>query len=58
PPDDYLDKVIQSYTYLEEHIIVLENANAEEFDNVVKCNILKSMIGGKYAPVLANNGFV
>src|SRR3954468_3225296 len=57
-PDDYLDKVIQSWAYLEEHMTVLENANAGDFDNAVKCNILKSMMGGKYAPVLANNGLV
>ncbi|GBB85418.1 hypothetical protein RclHR1_11960006 [Rhizophagus clarus] len=50
PPDDYLDKVIQSWAYLEGHITVLENANAGDFDNAVKCNILKSMMGGKYAP--------
>ncbi|CAG8715516.1 12260_t:CDS:1, partial [Cetraspora pellucida] len=37
---------------------VLKNANAGDFDNAVKCNILKSMMGGKYAPVLANNGLV
>jgi hypothetical protein len=37
---------------------VLENANAGDFDNAVKCDILKSMMGGKYAPVPANNGLV
>ena len=58
PPDDYLDKVIQSWAYLEGHMTVLENANAGDFDNAVKCNILKSMMGGKYAPVPANNGLV
>ncbi|GES92003.1 hypothetical protein GLOIN_2v1778214 [Rhizophagus clarus] len=58
PPDDYLDKVIQSWAYLEGHMAVLETANAGDFDNVVKCNILKSMMGGKYAPVPVNNGLV
>ena len=57
-PDDYLDKVIQSWAYLEGHMIVLENANAGDFDNAVKCNILKSMMGEKYAPVPVNNGLV
>ncbi|GBB88673.1 hypothetical protein RclHR1_15220014 [Rhizophagus clarus] len=58
PPDDYLDKVIQSWAYLESHMTVLENANAGDFDNAIKCNILKSMMGGKYAPVPANNSLV
>ncbi|CAG8603756.1 13075_t:CDS:2 [Cetraspora pellucida] len=30
--------------YLEGHMTVLENANAGDFDNVVKCTILKTMI--------------
>ncbi|GBB94427.1 hypothetical protein RclHR1_23520002 [Rhizophagus clarus] len=58
PPDDYLDKVIQSWAYLEGHMTVLENTNAGDFDNAVKCNILKFMMGEKYAPVPANNGLV
>ncbi|CAG8721545.1 7182_t:CDS:2 [Cetraspora pellucida] len=58
PPDDYLNKVIQSWAYLEGHMTVLENANAGDFDNAVKCNILKSMMGEKYISVLANNNFV
>jgi len=58
PPDNYLDKVIQSRAYLEGHMTVLENANAGDFDDAVKCNILKSMMGGKYAPVPVNNGLV
>src|SRR4051794_31404256 len=37
---------------------VLETANAGDFDNAVKCDILKSKIGGKYASVLANNNLV
>ncbi|CAG8649973.1 9063_t:CDS:2 [Cetraspora pellucida] len=31
--------------YFEGHMMVFENANAEDFDNAVKCNILKSIIG-------------
>ncbi|CAG8736764.1 16536_t:CDS:1, partial [Dentiscutata heterogama] len=49
-PDDYLNKVIQSWAYLEGHMMVLENANTEDFNNTVKCNILKSMMSGKYVP--------
>ena len=37
---------------------LLENANAENFDNAYKCKILKSMMGEKYTLVLANNGLV
>jgi len=37
---------------------LLENANAGDFDNAYKCEILKSMMGGKYIPVPANNGLV
>ncbi|CAG8721679.1 14418_t:CDS:1, partial [Dentiscutata heterogama] len=58
PSDNYLNKVIQSWAYLEGHMMVLENVNAGDFDNVVKCNILKSMMGGKYILVLANNNLV
>ena len=57
-PDEYLDKVIQSWAYLEGHMLVLENANRGDFDDAVKCNILKSMMGGKYASVPAQNNFV
>ncbi|CAG8788303.1 1612_t:CDS:1, partial [Dentiscutata erythropus] len=55
PSNDYLNKVIQSWAYLKGHMTVLENANAEDFDNAVKCNILKSIMGRKYVLVLANN---
>ncbi|CAH1769741.1 14250_t:CDS:2, partial [Entrophospora sp. SA101] len=57
PPDEYMDRVIQSWAYLEGHMTVLENANAGDFDDEVKCNILKSMMGGKYAPVPANDPY-
>ena len=57
PPDEYMDRVIQSWAYLEGHMTVLENANAGDFDDAVKCNILKSMMGGKYAPVPANDPY-
>ncbi|CAJ0922627.1 10813_t:CDS:2 [Entrophospora sp. SA101] len=57
PPDDYLDKVVQSWAFAEEHMTVLENANAGDFDDAVKCTILKSKMAGKYAPVPANDPF-
>ena len=37
---------------------VLDTANAGDFDNAVKCEILKSMMGEKYALVPANNGLI
>ncbi|PKK57940.1 hypothetical protein RhiirC2_797132, partial [Rhizophagus irregularis] len=58
PPDEYLDKVIQSWAHLEGHMTLLENANAGDFDNAYKCEILKSMMGGKYTLVPANNGLI
>ena len=58
PPDEYLDKVIQSWAHLEGHMTLLEDANAGDFDNAYKCEIFKSMMGGKYTPVPANNGLV
>ena len=58
PPDEYLDKVIQSWAHLEGHMTLLENANAGDFDNAYKCEILKSMIGRKYTPISANNGLI
>ncbi|PKC52504.1 hypothetical protein RhiirA1_481339 [Rhizophagus irregularis] len=58
PPDEYLDKVIQSWAHFEGHMTLLENANAGDFDNAYKCEILKSMMGGKYIPVPANNGLI
>ncbi|CAG8493850.1 14372_t:CDS:2, partial [Dentiscutata heterogama] len=36
PPDEYLDKVIQSWAYFEEHMIVLENANAGDFNDALE----------------------
>ncbi|CAG8636931.1 3159_t:CDS:2, partial [Paraglomus brasilianum] len=33
PPDDYFDKVMQSWAFAEGHMTVLENANAGDFDD-------------------------
>ena len=48
PPDDYLDRLIQSISFAQGHMTVLENANAEDFDNAIKCNIYKTQMRGKY----------
>ncbi|CAG8513398.1 18640_t:CDS:2 [Acaulospora morrowiae] len=37
---------------------VLENANAGDFDNAVKCTILKSKMAGKYTSVPANDSYI
>jgi hypothetical protein len=58
PPDKYIDTLIQSWAFAEGHMTALENANAGDFDNAVKYTLLKSKMGGKYAPVPANNGLV
>src|SRR4051812_18989038 len=42
PPDDYLDRLIQSISFAEGHMTVLETANVGDFDDAVKCNILKA----------------
>ncbi len=34
---------------------ILENANARDFDDAVKCDIFKAQMGGKYLPVLAQD---
>ena len=53
PPDDYLDRLIQSISFAQEHMTVLENANARDFDDAVKCGIYKTQMGEKYLPVPA-----
>ncbi|CAB4416203.1 unnamed protein product [Rhizophagus irregularis] len=57
PPDDYLDRLIQSISFAQEHMTVLENANAGDFDDVVKCDIFKAQMGGKYLPVPAQDPY-
>ncbi|RIA84136.1 hypothetical protein C1645_832721 [Glomus cerebriforme] len=37
PSDDYLDRLIQSISFAQGHMTVLENANARDFDDAVKC---------------------
>ncbi|CAB5350276.1 unnamed protein product [Rhizophagus irregularis] len=56
-PDDYLDKVWQKICFIEPNKMALENANAGDFDDAVKVEILKSKLGGKYIPVPANDPY-
>ena len=37
---------------------LLENANAGDFDNAYKCEILKSMMEEKYTSISVNNSLV
>src|SRR3954469_21473748 len=55
PPDDFLNRLIQSISFAQGHMTVLENANAGDFDNAVKCDIYKAQMGGKYLPVPAQD---
>src|SRR4051794_11389372 len=55
PPDDFLDRLIQSISFAQGHMTVLENANAGDFDDAVKCDIYKAQMGGKYLPVPAQD---
>ena len=57
PPDNYLDRLIQSISFAQEHMTVLKNANAGDFDDAVKCDIFKAQMGGKYLPVPAQNPY-
>jgi hypothetical protein len=41
-PDKYIDRVIQSWSFAEGHMMALETANAGDFDNAYKCILLKS----------------
>ncbi|CAB4407228.1 unnamed protein product [Rhizophagus irregularis] len=55
PPDDYLDRLIQSISFAQGHMTALKNANAGDFDDAVKCDIFKAQMGRKYLPVPAQN---
>ncbi|GBC40899.2 hypothetical protein GLOIN_2v1773489 [Rhizophagus irregularis DAOM 181602=DAOM 197198] len=57
PFDDYLDRLIQSISFAQGHMTVLKNANAGDFDDVVKCDIFKAQMGGKYLPVPAQDPY-
>ncbi|RHZ58776.1 hypothetical protein Glove_368g55 [Diversispora epigaea] len=48
PPDDYINKVIQVFSYG-------TGLGVGAFDDAVKANILKSKMSGKYAPVPAQH---
>ena len=49
--------MIQSWSFAEGHITALENANAGDFNNAYKCGLLKSKMGGIYAPVPVNDPY-
>ena len=57
PSDDYLDRLIQSISFAQGHMTVLENENAGDFDDAVKCDIFKAQMGGKYLPVPAQDPY-
>src|SRR3954464_15394251 len=57
PPDDFLNRLIQSISFAQGHMTVLENANARDFDDAVKCDIYKAQMGGKYLPVPAQDPY-
>jgi hypothetical protein len=57
-PDDYCDMVIQAWAPAVPNMTALENANPGDFNDAVKVEIMKGKMGGKYAPVPAQNNFV
>ena len=57
PPNEYLDRIWNSISHLEPNMTALENANALDFDDAIKCGLLKTKLGGKYIPVPTNNPY-
>ncbi|CAB5366701.1 unnamed protein product [Rhizophagus irregularis] len=57
PPNEYLDKIWNSIAHLEADMTVLETANAGDFTDVIKCDLLKSKLTGKYIPVPAQDPY-
>ena len=55
--DEYIDMLEQAWSFIESQMRALELANNEDFNDTVKCNILKSKIEGKYISILANDSF-
>ncbi|EXX75332.1 uncharacterized protein OCT59_000798 [Rhizophagus irregularis] len=47
PSDNYLDRLIQSISFAQRHMTVLENANAGDFDDAVKYDIYKAPSDGR-----------
>ena len=54
-PDEYCDMIIQAWGPAVPNMTDLEQAHAGDFDDAVKCEVLKGMMAGKYAPVPAND---
>ncbi|CAG8619096.1 4313_t:CDS:1, partial [Diversispora eburnea] len=57
PPDDYINTLEQAWSIAIPQMTAFENTNAGDFNDAVKCNVLKSKVGGKFAPVPANDPF-
>ena len=57
PPDDYINTLEQAWS-IAPQMTALENDNAGDFNDAVKCDVLKSKIGGKFAPVPADDPFI
>lgn len=58
PPSDYCDMIIQAWAPAIPNMMALENANAGDFDDAVKVEIIKGKMAGKYAPVPPQNNFL
>src|SRR6185369_5823370 len=57
PPDDYINTLEQAWSIAVPQMTALENDNAGDFNDAVKCDVLKSKIGGKFAPVPADDPY-
>jgi hypothetical protein len=47
--------IIQAWAPAVPNMIALELANARDFNDAVKVEIMKGKVGGKYAPISAQN---
>ncbi|CAG8638312.1 4748_t:CDS:1 [Funneliformis caledonium] len=56
-PDDFIQHVINVFESAGNVITAVNNANANTFVDANKCDILKSMMGDKFSPVLANDPY-
>ncbi len=57
PPDEYIDNIIQSWSFASGHMAALNQVNADDFNDEYICTLLKSKMSGKYAPVPAQDPF-
>ncbi|GBB83733.1 hypothetical protein RclHR1_01040038 [Rhizophagus clarus] len=58
PPNKYLDRVWNSISHWNANITALKNANIGNFNDAIKCDLLKIKIGKKFIPVPVNDPYI